>query len=193
MLQGPYAALEEYTATQGYAGMPLNVPLSGTTYLGQTFIQVPTDEVWLITAAGLYVLGDDNRISLSITNERIPQTWIELGTAGVGNRSRSTIREGSVALAATPRIPIPNQIIQSGGSAISFVGISLQGVSLQPGDFLVGSAWASNSDGSAAHNVIGGGLLVRYKPVKVVSEQSVSLLPGQREDAYLNQRLVQRR
>lgn len=193
MLQAPYAALEEYTATQGFAGMPVNVPLSGNTYLGQTFIQVPLDEVWLITAAGLYVLGDDNRISIAITSERIPQTWLEMATAGVGNRSRSTTKEGTVPLGATPRVPIPNQVVQSGGSSISFVPIALQGVSLQPGDFLVGSVWATNSDGAAAHNVVGGGLVVRYKPVKVVSEQAVSLISGQREDALLNTRLMQRR
>lgn len=174
---GARADIEEYTARAAVQqAIPLNIAAGATSQLSTSSIVVPGQEYWSISAAGAYATVDNGSMLLVSGDLRIV-----LG--------QTVTIDAPVAGNVTPgQMHLPIFFNNDPTGLTHTVALNLSGITLMPNDSLQIFIAVKNNDASA-RNVTEAGLVIRYRPIRMVSEQAVAVLNRQRIDPGLDQRL----
>lgn len=165
------------------AGTPISVAASGNTTLSGTF-DVPIDEMNQVICAGGAFSVDDARLTVTGAYLSIQNQSAGLIQPVPGGGVNTFVQFGT---------NVPVSVVNLVATLRTAFAVSLQGVVLMGGDAVTVVMNVNNSDAVTAHNITNFGFTCRVLPFKVVSEAAVQLVGNQRTDAFLNQRLLQRR
>jgi len=144
-----------------------------------TAITVPRNEQWQVSFIGFVIVCSDTFFSVPVRfYPRIVVTNSVSGGPFVGPTN-----------AAAQGTPVPTSVVLNDPAGEIYVSLNLQGVVLQQGDTLSMGGWLQNDDAITSINITNITGLMRFLPMRLVSELAVANLQNNRQDQLLDVRL----
>ena len=174
-----YTEHQVIQANTDNGNLPITIAAGASVTITTAAIVVPSNEYWLLSAAGYRILTSAAGIVLDAFSARFqPGTRVQVLNQGGG-------AGGSTLTVPAVQIPIVNN--NNTPTTFAFAG-SLSGIELFEGDTLLFGAVLRNptAGGIDVTNVVGG---MRYRPLTLVTEQQVAQIQVARQDFALDARL----